>query len=189
MTAMTDPAPQTSSDGPGFRAVRMILFTGLAIAATAMSFVFLPIAGLLIALLVGWTGYAALLRPGNEQWLRTLATLFFGAYAIVATAMAFAFLTWGGVLLAAMFLWRGADAFGQATSVEELGPQMADAAQPRNAAFEAYRTETLQRLEQEQERFDDFLGRLRAAKDTAEFDAFMDARAARTRADAAKRKG
>ena len=35
----------------------------------------------------------------------------------------------------------------------------------------------MDRLEQEQESFEGFLGRLRAAKDKAEFDEFLDARA------------
>ncbi|MFK8250336.1 DUF2852 domain-containing protein [Ancylobacter terrae] len=48
--------------------------------------------------------------------------------------------------------------------------------QPRssgNRAFDDYREETLRRLEDEQREFKDFLERLRAAKDKAEFDAFM----------------
>jgi hypothetical protein len=44
-----------------------------------------------------------------------------------------------------------------------------------NRAFDDYRTETLKRLEDEQREFKDFLGRLRFAKDRAEFDQFMDA--------------
>ena len=46
-----------------------------------------------------------------------------------------------------------------------------------NSAFDAYRTETLRRLEQEQSDFESFLERLRDAKDKAEFDQFMDERA------------
>ena len=48
-----------------------------------------------------------------------------------------------------------------------------------NHAFDAYKAETLQRLEQEQEAFESFLQRLRDAKDKAEFDQFMDDRAKR----------
>ena len=48
-----------------------------------------------------------------------------------------------------------------------------------NAAFDAYREETLRRLEEEQEAFEAFLQRLREAKDKAEFDQFMDERARR----------
>ena len=42
-----------------------------------------------------------------------------------------------------------------------------------NRAFDEYRSETLRRLEEEQQEFRDFLGRLRHAKDKEEFDAFM----------------
>jgi uncharacterized protein DUF2852 len=42
-----------------------------------------------------------------------------------------------------------------------------------NRAFDEYRSETLKRLEDEQREFKDFLGRLRFAKDRAEFDQFM----------------
>jgi hypothetical protein len=42
-----------------------------------------------------------------------------------------------------------------------------------NRAFDDYRSETLQRLEEEQREFRDFLDRLRFAKDKTEFDAFM----------------
>ena len=51
-----------------------------------------------------------------------------------------------------------------------------------NSAFDAYKAETLRRLEDEQTSFEAFLERLRAAKDKAEFDQFMDERA--TQADA-----
>jgi hypothetical protein len=54
-----------------------------------------------------------------------------------------------------------------------------------NTAFDAYRDETLKRLEEEQAAFGSFLQRLRDAKDKAEFDQFMDDRA-RRRADAAQ---
>jgi hypothetical protein len=48
--------------------------------------------------------------------------------------------------------------------------------QPRtsgNQAFDEYRTATLRRLEEEQHEFQNFLSRLRTAKDKAEFDQFM----------------
>jgi hypothetical protein len=45
-----------------------------------------------------------------------------------------------------------------------------------NTAFDAYRDETLKRLEEEQSAFSSFMERLRAAKDKAEFDQFMDER-------------
>lgn len=42
-----------------------------------------------------------------------------------------------------------------------------------NHAFDEYRQETLRRLEDEQKEFQDFLARLRMARDKAEFDQFM----------------
>jgi Protein of unknown function (DUF2852) len=55
-----------------------------------------------------------------------------------------------------------------------------------NTAFDAYKTDTLKRLEEEQHAFETFLQRLRDAKDKSEFDTFMDDRAKANRvADAA----
>ena len=54
-----------------------------------------------------------------------------------------------------------------------------------NSAFDAYKADTLKRLEEEQAAFDDFLRRLREAKDKTEFDAFMDERS-RRRSEAAE---
>lgn len=45
-----------------------------------------------------------------------------------------------------------------------------------NSAFDAYKAETLRRLEEEQTAFETFLERLRAAKDKTEFDNFMEDR-------------
>jgi hypothetical protein len=42
-----------------------------------------------------------------------------------------------------------------------------------NSAFDAYRDETLKRMEEEQKAFGEFLDRLRKAKDQSEFDQFM----------------
>ena len=47
-----------------------------------------------------------------------------------------------------------------------------------NSAFDAYREETLKRLEEERDAFVGFLNQLRAAKDRAEFDQFMTSRQA-----------
>jgi hypothetical protein len=46
-----------------------------------------------------------------------------------------------------------------------------------NSAFDSYKSETLRRLEEEQDNFEAFLTRLREAKDKAEFDQFMTDRA------------
>src|ERR1700730_2769621 len=54
-----------------------------------------------------------------------------------------------------------------------------------NQAFDDYRTETLRRLEDEQREFQEFLRRLRMAKDKQEFDQFMDERRSRSSAQQA----
>jgi hypothetical protein len=46
-----------------------------------------------------------------------------------------------------------------------------------NAAFDAYKAETIRRLQEEQDAFEAFLQRLRDAKDKSEFDQFMEDRA------------
>lgn len=46
-----------------------------------------------------------------------------------------------------------------------------------NVAFDAYKSDMLRRLEDEQAAFETFLQRLREAKDKQQFDAFMDERA------------
>ena len=48
-----------------------------------------------------------------------------------------------------------------------------------NAAFDDYKAETLRRLEEEQQEFQEFLEQLRRAKDKAEFDQFMSQRRSR----------
>ena len=45
-----------------------------------------------------------------------------------------------------------------------------------NTAFDAYKSDMLRRLEDEQDAFEAFLNRLRDAKDKSEFDQFMDER-------------
>ena len=49
-----------------------------------------------------------------------------------------------------------------------------------NAAFDAYKADTLRRLEEEQQQFEAFMDRLRAAKDQSEFDEFMKDRSRKT---------
>lgn len=49
-----------------------------------------------------------------------------------------------------------------------------------NSAFDAYRDETLRRLEDEHREFVSFLEKLRDAKDKSEFDQFMDQRRPKT---------
>ncbi len=53
-----------------------------------------------------------------------------------------------------------------------------------NHAFDSYKAETLNRLQEEQTQFEEFMARLREAKDKAEFDQFMDDRAEAAKAPA-----
>ena len=50
-----------------------------------------------------------------------------------------------------------------------------------NTAFDSYKADVLNRLEQEQSDFQEFLVRLRDAKDKMEFDQFMDERETRAK--------
>ena len=62
----------------------------------------------------------------------------------------------------------------------DLRPHVPERASERQSAFEEYRAETLKRLDDEQQEFQAFLGRLRTAKDKAEFEQFMAERRSRT---------
>jgi len=52
-----------------------------------------------------------------------------------------------------------------------------------NTAFDTYKSETLRRLQDEQDAFEAFLQRLRDAKDKSEFDQFMDERDRQAKAE------
>jgi hypothetical protein len=85
-----------------------------------------------------------------------------------------------GLTVLACLLWSGKMAccgLGRGNWRDDTDRALRDwRLQPRtsgNQAFDEYRTATLQRLEQEQCDFRDFLSRLRTAKDKAEFDQFM----------------
>lgn len=54
-----------------------------------------------------------------------------------------------------------------------------------NTAFDAYKADTLDRLEREQDEFEAFLKRLRESKDKAEFDQYLEDRARTAREEAA----
>jgi hypothetical protein len=71
--------------------------------------------------------------------------------------------------------WHGA-----AEQMRSAGTWWQPSRSSGNRAFDEYRDETLRRLEEEQREFQDFLVRLRMAKDKAEFDQFMAERRART---------
>jgi len=119
--------------------------------------------------------------------VQILSTLLFAAFAIPVTIVALNVFWPAGVALALMLGWRGGFAPGLAqrpmtADLSVMAPQADPASRtaPKasgNASFDAYRQDTMARLEQEQDKFEGFLTRLRDAKDKTEFDQFMDDRA------------
>ena len=87
-----------------------------------------------------------------------------------------------GLALLAYMIWSKR-MFGGSCSARKMRHQTMHHAfkSSGNSAFDAYKAETLRRLEDEQEAFESFLQRLREAKDKAEFDQFMDDRARKAR--------
>ncbi len=117
--------------------------------------------------------------PGRaETWLDERGK---GAW---IAAMVLGFILFWPIGLAILFymIW-GKHMFGKnaASCGRSASLRMGALAPTGNSAFDAYKTETLRRLEDEQAAFEDFLHRLREAKDKTEFDAFMDERARKRR--------
>ena len=56
---------------------------------------------------------------------------------------------------------------------DKFSGMTAEASSSGNAAFDAYRDETMKRLEEEQRAFGDFMERLKRARDQEEFERFM----------------
>jgi hypothetical protein len=76
-----------------------------------------------------------------------------------------------GLAILAYMIWSGRMSCGRYRKGWKR--RMSATAPTGNEAFDAYREETLRRLETEREAFTSFLERLRRAKDQAEFDQFM----------------
>ena len=87
-------------------------------------------------------------------------------------------LFWPAGLAILFYMIWGKKMFGSGTCGRRNGPA-ALKTPTGNSAFDSYKAETLHRLEEEQQAFDDFLRRLREARDKTEFDAFMEERARR----------
>ena len=125
-----------------------------------------------------WGGIAARLR-GAEAWLDRKGR---GAW-IAAMVLGFVFF-WPLGLFLVLYItatnrWSKT-MFGHCAARRHAGAWQSAHRVGRpsgNSAFDAYKAETLRRLEEEQDAFEAFLDRLRAAKDKGEFDAFMEDRA------------
>lgn len=110
-----------------------------------------------------------------ENWLDQRGK---GAW-IAAMVLSFIFFWPLGLALLAYMIWGKKNMFNgckRRTERAHYGFKSSG-----NSAFDAYKADTLRRLEDEQQAFEDFLRRLREAKDKSEFDQFLDDRAAKAR--------
>jgi len=115
-----------------------------------------------------------------ETWLDERGK---GAW-IVATVLGFIFFWPAGLALLAYLIWSKRMFSGKCSSRNPMSRHRSHRAAFKssgNTSFDAYKHETLRRLEEEQGNFEAFLQRLRESKDKAEFDDFMDERAKKAR--------
>lgn len=117
-------------------------------------------------------------RPGwfarTESWLDTKGK---GAW-IAAMVLGFVFFWPVGLALLMYMIWSKRMFTGKSCATRG-SRRMMTTRSTGNSAFDAYKSDTLRRLEEEQANFEAFLERLREAKDKSEFDQFMDDRAKR----------
>ena len=111
-----------------------------------------------------------------EAWLDERGK---GAW-IAAMVLGFIFVWPVGLFLLAYMIWSKRMFSGTCRTPAHRAGIRAAMESSGNRAFDAYKTETLRRLEEEQASFEAFLERLREAKDKAEFDQFMEDRARRS---------
>jgi hypothetical protein len=111
----------------------------------------------------------------TEAWLDTRGK---GAW-IAAMVLGFVFFWPLGLAILAYTIWSKR-MFNRGTSLacnaRRARRGMMASRATGNAAFDSYKADMLRRLEEEQTAFEEFLERLREAKDKAEFDQFMDER-------------
>jgi len=118
-------------------------------------------------------------RPGvlarSEAWLDERGK---GAW-IAAMVLGFIFFWPIGLALLAYMIWSKRMFSKSCSARGRHNARYARTAMKSsgNTAFDAYKADTLRRLEEEQNNFEAFLERLRDAKDKAEFDQFMEERA------------
>ncbi|WP_170437808.1 DUF2852 domain-containing protein [Ruegeria arenilitoris] len=124
--------------------------------------------------------------PRNPGWLHRAEAWLDdkgkGAW-IAAMVLGFIFFWPVGLALLAYMIWSKR-MFRKSCSRRHSWQSHMSAMKPSgNSAFDAYKADTLARLEREQQDFEAFLHRLREAKDKAEFDQFMNERAQENTAD------
>jgi Protein of unknown function (DUF2852) len=105
---------------------------------------------------------------GKPAWIITTIVGFLVWWPVGLGVLAY--LIWSGRMgCGNRMAWR--DYFN--SEVQRFGSGLGTFQSTGNRAFDAYREETLKRLEEEATEFQTFLQRLRHAKDKAEFDQFM----------------
>jgi hypothetical protein len=116
-------------------------------------------------------------RPGwftrTENWLDAKGK---GAW-IAVMVLGFVFFWPIGLALLFYMIWSKRMFTSRNCKSNALRTRMNTMRPSGNSAFDAYKSDTLRRLEEEQHQFEAFLERLRDAKDKAEFDQFMKDRA------------
>lgn len=108
-----------------------------------------------------------------ESWLDERGK---GAW-IAAMVLGFIFLWPVGLAILFYMIWSKRMSSSHYSCASRRRNHSARSHSTGNTAFDAYKDETLKRLEDEQDAFKAFLDRLRDAKDKTEFDQFMDERA------------
>ncbi len=114
-----------------------------------------------------------------ETWLDERGK---GAW-IAAMVLGFIFFWPVGLAILAYMIWSKRMFSNSCRRARRSGHAMTHLRPTGNSAFDSYKADTLRRLEEEQEKFEAFLQRLREAKDKAEFDEFMNERARAARED------
>ncbi|MEM6311450.1 MAG: DUF2852 domain-containing protein [Pseudomonadota bacterium] len=117
-----------------------------------------------------------------EAWLDDKGK---GAW-IAAMVLGFIFIWPVGLAILFYMIWSKRMFSKSCTRRTDTGHAMTALRATGNTAFDSYKADTLRRLEEEQEKFEAFLERLREAKDKSEFDQFMDERATAARSDDAQ---
>ncbi len=112
---------------------------------------------------------------GRPAWIAVMVLGFILFWPIGLAILAY--LLWSGRMGCGrhgeMTRWQQRMADKWDRGVERFGREARGFHSSGNRAFDDYREETLQRLEEEQREFRAFLDRLRKAKDKEEFDQFM----------------
>lgn len=111
----------------------------------------------------------------SEAWLDSKGK---GAW-IAAMVLGFIFFWPIGLALLAYMIWSKRMFSGNCASRRHSHRRHHGFTSSGNTAFDAYKADTLKRLQDEQDAFEAFLKRLRDAKDKTEFDQFMDERSSK----------